>query len=105
MPKDSAALIDAFCDQVWLQDGLAAASLASYRRDLTQWAACLAGRGPSLNGAQRNDVDDWLATQFRAKAKATSVVRLLSSLPRYYAVQLEHATIRADPPAHVRAPK
>ena len=31
-------LIDSFCDQVWLQDGLAASSLASYRRDLNAWA-------------------------------------------------------------------
>ena len=36
--------IDAFCDQVWLQDGLAPSSLASYRRDLTQWAAWLGRR-------------------------------------------------------------
>ena len=38
-------LIDAFCDQVWLQDGLAPSSLASYRRDLTQWAGWLGRRG------------------------------------------------------------
>ena len=36
--RDRGALIDAFCDQLWLQDGLAAASLSSYRRDLTAWA-------------------------------------------------------------------
>ena len=41
----SAALIDAFCDQVWLQDGLAASSLASYRRDLTAWAGWLERNG------------------------------------------------------------
>lgn len=105
MAKDAAALIDAFCDQMWLQDGLAAASLASYRRDLTQWAAWLAGRGRTLNGAQRNDVDDWLAAQYRAKAKATSVARRLSSLRRYYALQMQQATLRADPTARVRAPK
>ena len=105
MANDAAALIDAFCDQMWLQDGLAAASLASYRRDLTQWAAWLAGRGRTLNGAQRNDVDDWLAAQYRAKAKATSVARRLSSLRRYYALQMQQATLRADPTARVRAPK
>ena len=41
----SAELIDAFCDQVWLQDGLAASSLSSYRRDLQAWAAWLGTRG------------------------------------------------------------
>jgi integrase/recombinase XerD len=101
----SAELIDAFCDQVWLQDGLAATSLASYRRDLTQWAAWLGARGRALNGAQRLDVDAWLAAQFRAKAKATSIARRLSSLRRYYALQLQQGTLRADPTARVRAPK
>ena len=34
-------LIDAFCDQLWLQDGLAPSSLASYRRDLLGMGAWL----------------------------------------------------------------
>jgi integrase/recombinase XerD len=38
------AAIDAFCDQLWLRDGLAQASLAAYRRDLGAWAAWLAER-------------------------------------------------------------
>ncbi|HYQ99017.1 MAG TPA: site-specific tyrosine recombinase XerD [Casimicrobiaceae bacterium] len=105
MTGTSAELIDAFCDQVWLQDGLAATSLASYRRDLTQWAAWLGERGRALNCAQRLDVDAWLAAQFRAKAKATSIARRLSSLRRYYALQLQQGTLRADPTARVRAPK
>ncbi len=105
MPGPAADLIDTFCDQVWLQDGLAAASLASYRRDLTQWATWLEKRGRALLAAQRMDVEAWLAEQFRAKAKATSIARRLSSLRRFYALQMQQATIRSDPTARVRAPK
>jgi integrase/recombinase XerD len=105
MSLPSAELIDTFCDQVWLQDGLAPTSLASYRRDLTQWAAWLSSRGRTLAAAQRMDVEAWLAQQFRAKAKATSIARRLSSLRRFYALQLQQATIRSDPTARVRAPK
>jgi integrase/recombinase XerD len=105
MPGPAAELIDTFCDQVWLQDGLAAASLTSYRRDLTQWAAWLERRGRALLAAQRMDVEAWLADQFRAKAKATSIARRLSSLRRFYALQMQQATIRSDPTARVRAPK
>ncbi len=101
----SAELIDIFCDQVWLQDGLAASSLASYRRDLTAWAAWLERRGRSLLDAQRTDVEAFLADQFRAKAKATSIARRLSSLRRFYALQLLQGTLRADPTLRVRAPK
>ncbi len=98
-------LIDAFCDQVWLQDGLAASSLASYRRDLTQWAAWLDSARQALLAAQRADVEAFLADQFRAKAKATSIARRLSSLRRFYALQLQQGTLRADPTLRVRAPK
>ena len=99
----SADLIDAFCDQVWLQDGLAASSLSSYRRDLNAWAAWLGTRG--LLEADRGDVEGWLADQFRAKAKATSVSRRLSALRRFYRLQLERAAVREDPTARVRSPK
>ncbi len=100
---NSADLIDAFCDQLWLQDGLAASSLSSYRRDLTAWAAWLGTRG--LLAADRGDVEGWLAAQFHAKSKATSVARRLSTLRRFYRLQLERATVREDPTARVRAPK
>ena len=105
MPPASAELIDTFCDQVWLQDGLAPSSLSSYRRDLTAWAGWLDRRGSSLLAAQRTDVEAFLAEQFRAKAKATSIARRLSSLRRFYALQLLQGTLRADPTLRVRAPK
>ena len=105
MDNAAIALIDAFCDQVWLQDGLAPASLASYRRDLNGWAAWLEARASSLLSAQRQDVEAYLADQFRAKAKATSIARRLSSLRRFYALQLQQRTLAADPTLRVRAPK
>src|SRR5258706_7474172 len=98
-------LIDAFCDQVWLQDGLAASSLSSYRRDLKAWAEWLEARGISLLGAQRGDVEAFLAHQFRSKAKATSVARRLSSIRRFYALQVLQGTLQTDPTVRVRAPK
>src|SRR5512138_3891625 len=102
---DAAALIDAFCDQVWLQDGLAPASLVSYRRDLVGWAAWLAKRGGTLLDAKRGDVESWLAEQFRAKAKATSIARRLSSLRRFYGMQLQMGRLTRDPSLRVRSPK
>ena len=43
MSATDAALIDAFCDQLWLQDGLAPTSIESYRRDLNAWSTWLGG--------------------------------------------------------------
>jgi integrase/recombinase XerD len=104
--RDDAALIDAFCDQVWLQDGLAPSSLASYRRDLVAWSDWLErnARKPLL-AAERSDIESFLATQFRAQAKTTSIGRRLSSLRRFYRLQAAQGTIQADPTLRVRSPK
>jgi integrase/recombinase XerD len=101
----STELIDAFCDQVWLQDGLAASSLASYRRDLAAWAAWLGRRDRTLLAAQRADVETYVGDQFRAKAKATTIARSLSSLRRFYALQILQGAVPTDPTLRVRAPK
>jgi integrase/recombinase XerD len=99
-------LIDAFCDQLWLQDGLAAASLASYRRDLALWAGWLQDeQGKSLLAADRSDVESFLAEQFRGRAKAASIARRLSSLRRFYRMQAAAGSVATDPTLRVRAPK
>jgi integrase/recombinase XerD len=105
MAATSAELIDSFCDQLWLSDGLAPSSLSSYRGDLTAWAGWLERRGRSLIDAQRLDVESFLAEQFRAKAKASSIARRLSSLRRFYALQLLQGTIEGNPTLRVRSPK
>ena len=103
--SDDDALIDAFCDQLWLQDGLARASLDAYRRDLRAWSKWLAAHGGRLLAVTRGDVEAWLADQFRAKAKATSIGRRLSAVRRFYRLQLERALVREDPTLRVRPPK
>jgi integrase/recombinase XerD len=99
------ALIDAFCDQLWLQDGLARASLDAYRRDLRAWSQWLAAHGGRLLVVTRGDVEAWLADQFHAKARATSIGRRLSAVRRFYRLQLERALVREDPTLRVRPPK
>src|SRR5690348_11760499 len=103
---DPASLIDAFCDQLWLQDGLAATSLASYRRDLALWARWLERNcRKALLAADRGDVESFLADQFRKGAKATSIGRRLSSLRRFYRMQSAEGALKLDPTLRVRAPK
>ena len=41
MKAGDAAAIDAFCDALWLEDGLARNTLDGYRRDLAQFASWL----------------------------------------------------------------
>jgi integrase/recombinase XerD len=99
-------MIDGFCDQLWLRDGLAPSSLASYRRDLRQWQQWL-GRngGGSLTTATRADVEAYIAAQFRARARITSINRRLSTLRRFYRLQIELGAIAGDPTERVSGPR
>src|SRR5881396_3031242 len=102
--QTDAALIDTFCDQLWLQDGLAASSLESYRRDLAAWAAWLDRNAHKrLLAAERGDVDLYLAAQFRGRSKTASIARRLSSLRRFYRLHTAQGSIRSDPTLRVRA--
>ena len=104
--RTAAELIDAFCDQVWLQDGLAASSLASYRRDLATWSAWLERHAhKSLLTAERTDVEAFLAAQFQKKAKIASINRRLSTLRRFYRLHAAQGTLAADPTLRVKSPK
>ncbi|MDR0588652.1 MAG: site-specific tyrosine recombinase XerD [Burkholderiales bacterium] len=104
LDPNEAAVIDGFCDQLWLQDGLAAASLVAYRADLSLFSLWLGKRKKNLYGATREDVERWLSEQFLDHAKATSVSRRLSSLRRFYRLQHERGTLSENPMIHVRAP-
>ena len=76
MPAADQALVDAFADALWLEDGLSKNTLAAYRSDLTQFADWLAARGTALSTAQEADVQGYLADRF-AHSKATSANRRL----------------------------
>ena len=85
MSTEVTSLIDAFCDALWLEDGLSQNTLAAYRRDLAGFATWLAKhKARGLLEAQHADLLDYLAHRFAARAKASSASRLLSSLKRFY---------------------
>ncbi len=89
--------IDHFCDALWLEDGLAKATLNSYRSDLLQFSAWLARQeGVSLLAASEASLTGFIARLAREK-RATSQSRYLSTLRRFYRWQLMRGRIGADP--------
>jgi integrase/recombinase XerD len=92
--------VDAFCDALWLEDGLAKNSLESYRRDLAQLAAFLKGR--ALEKAREEDLFAFLAVR---RGRATSAARMLSTLKRFYRYCLRERSIAADPTLRLEPPK
>ena len=106
MRTKSSAVIDEFCDSLWLEDGLARNTLDSYRHDLAQFAAWLEERqGRALAAADQADIQSYLAYQFRRKTRASSAARLLSSLKRFYRHALRQGRIALDPTLNIDAPR
>lgn len=105
--RSDAALLDRFCDGLWLEEGLARATLDSYRSDLVQFARWLASRtGPGLTGVSEADVQDYLAHLFSVKrASARTASRALSSLKRFYGLAARESWVSADPTLRVASPK
>ena len=99
LSAEDASLLDAFCDALWLEDGLSKNTLESYRRDLAQLALFLKGCG--LAKAGETELFSFLASR---RGRATSAARMLSSLKRFYqyCVRERHAaadpTLKLDPP-------
>jgi integrase/recombinase XerD len=104
--KKNSAFIDEFCDSLWLEDGLARNTLESYRRDLALFASWLGKQhSKPLINADQADIQAYLGYQFRKKARASSVARLLSTLKRFYRYCLRQERIKADPTLKIDSPK
>jgi len=102
----NSALVDEFCDALWLEDGLAKNTLEAYRRDLSQFATWLeAQHGKKLMEGNVADIQAYLGHQFRKKTRASSAARLLSSLKRFYRYCLRQGRIKADPTLRIDTPK
>lgn len=106
MKASSTQRIDEFCDALWLEDGLSRNTLDSYRRDLRQFAVWLEARsGGDLLVAEQSLIQDYLAYKFRAKVRASTAARLLSSLKRFYRHAVRQNLITIDPTLRIEAPK
>ena len=91
------AEIDTFCDALWLEDGLARATLDSYRSDLGRLALWLAdSAGEPLLDIRETTLTAFIAHLSR-QTRASSQSRYLSTLRRFYRWQLARGRIVADP--------
>jgi integrase/recombinase XerD len=92
-------LLDAFCDALWLEDGLARNTIASYRADLAQFCAFL--KKDLLKVAEK-DLFAYLASR---KGRASSAARRVSTLKRFYQYCLRERRIGQDPTLKLDPPK
>jgi integrase/recombinase XerD len=104
--SERSALIDEFCDALWLEDGLSRNTLDAYRQDLVQFTQWLDEQfSKDVLAADHGDLQRYLAHQFQKKTRASSAARLLSSLKRLYRWLQRQNRIKIDPTLNIDTPK
>jgi len=91
--------LDAFCDALWLEDGLAQNTIAAYRADLEQLQTFLGG---DLLAADEARLFVFLAAK---QGRSSSAARRVSSLKRFYQYCVRESLVRADPTLKLDPPK
>lgn len=105
MSASDSAVVDRFCDALWLEQGLSIHTISAYRSDLGGLDKWLATRGTTLSAATRQDLQAYLAYRRDQGARTRTAARLTSSLRRFYRYLLRQGEIREDPTALIDAPK
>ena len=113
MNSQNAALLDEFCDAVWLEDGLAKNTLDSYRRDLRLFAEWHERQGrSSLASATEAELAGYFAwrssqrgTAEKRGIRSSTQARLHSSLKRFYQFLSRLRRIDVDPTLKLDPPK
>ena len=93
-------MLDAFCDALWLEDGLSKNTIGSYRADLLQLSAFLKAKDPTR--AAEADLFAFMASR---KGRASSAARMVSTLKRFYQYCLRERQIATDPTLKLDPPK
>ena len=91
--------LEAFCDALWLEDGLAQNTIAAYRADLEQLGEFLGG---DLVKADEAALLRFMASR---KGRSSSAARRLSSIKRFYQYCLRERLIDTDPTLKLDPPK
>jgi len=103
MSTGSAATIDRFIDALWIEDGLAANTLAAYRRDLALLSGWLADHGGrDLAEASEADLREYAVARHAGSA-ATSANRRLAVFRRFFRWALRERLTSADPTLRLAA--
>jgi integrase/recombinase XerD len=93
----SAASIDRFVDAIWIEEGLAANTLAAYRRDLTLLADWLGNEhGRALAAASETDLRQYALARHAGSAP-TSTNRRLTVFKRFFRWAVRERIVDADP--------
>ncbi len=99
------AIVDEFCDALWLEDGLSKNTLEAYKRDLLLFADWLqTEQDKTLYAATASDLNGYFAFR-HTSSKASSSNRRLAVLKRFYQYALRSNHVSVDPCLRMKSAK
>ncbi|MBI6530272.1 site-specific tyrosine recombinase XerD [Proteus vulgaris] len=103
--KDTDIIIEQFLDNIWLEQGLSANTLSSYRLDLQALGQWLIHHQLDWLSVTTLDLQSFLATRLDEGYKASSAARLLSTMRRLFQYLYREKLRLDDPSALLSTPK
>jgi integrase/recombinase XerD len=94
--------VQRFIDALWLEHGLAAATLSAYRQDLAWLNAWSRKRGQSLLSLDAADLAAAMAARSRV-CRPRSLARWLSAIKRFYRWAKREQLVTQDPTIHLES--
>jgi len=101
--QESLKQIELFLDSIWSEAGLSENTLSAYGSDLKIFAKWL--KGASLVDVAEKDVVLFMESRYKAGVSSRSLVRVLSSLRRFYGYLNREGLIDCNPTALIEAPR
>ncbi|MBD3652490.1 site-specific tyrosine recombinase XerD [Kangiella sp.] len=101
----SESVIEQFCDQIWMEQGLSDATLSSYRSDLKLFSRWLDKQGKNIVNASAPDIQQYLAERYTQQYSSRSTARFLSSARKFYRYLLQSNQVKVDPTQQIESPK
>lgn len=100
-------IIAAFLDRLWLESGLAQATLDAYRNDLRQLQSYLTTQGVGLLSARQHHLEAFLGGESVnvKRAHARTVARRASAIRRLYRFLVQARHREDDPSGQLTSPK
>jgi len=98
-------IIAGFLDRLWLESGLAPATLSAYRNDLNQLSIFLARCNAGLVAAQRTHLEAFLSSVHQPMVHARTMARRASAMRRLYQFLVAANYREDDPSAQLETPK
>jgi integrase/recombinase XerD len=99
------AAIALFLTHVRVEKGLSTNTVAAYQRDLAKFNMFAQKRKLTFEGANRDDLVDFLAALYREKLESRTVARHLVTLRNFFRFAQIQELISADPSLNLESPK